>query len=298
MTDSPQTRATEPPDEKPTRASSPLKVSWLTRSRTRWDLLSPSTRKAVIAGGVVALCLAVFAIMAGRGDKPTTQAGGMADASEDGGGGEVAGGEIRSPSEAFAAAVKHWAKSGGDAIRLDDFQATDDHFLLLAQFERLRVIRVDGGQLTPVGARALATMPHLEQLHLRGIAVDDATLDEIAKSPRLWLLNIVDAKVSAEAVARLALMPKLRQLRLGVAGGGHEYADAVASVERLRTVHLIGIAVRNSGLKRLAEMPVLESLYLDDCAVTDEGWEWLFENKTHLHVHIDQKHHDRDPQKH
>jgi len=32
--------------------------------------------------------------------------------------------------------------------------------------------------------------------------------------------------------------------------------------------------------------------------VTDEGWDWLFQNKSHLHVHIDQKHHDRDPQKH
>jgi hypothetical protein len=252
----------------------------------------------VIAGAVGAVCLVGFLITVGRGDKSTPPAGGMADANGDEVGREGAGGEVRSPSEVFAAAVKHWAESGGDAIRLDEFEATDDHFLLLAQFERLRVIRVDGGQLTPAGARALATMPHLEQLHLRRIAVDDATLDEIAKSPRLWLLNIADAKVSTEAVARLAVMPKLRQLRLGIAGGGDEYADAVAKIDRLRTVHLIGIAVRNNGLKRLAEMPFLESLYLDDCAVTDQGWEWLFENKTHLHVHIDQKHHDRDPQKH
>jgi hypothetical protein len=266
--------------------------------RTRWGSLRPRGRKAAIAGAVGAVCLVGFAFMVGRGDKPTPPAGGMADANGDEVGGEGTGGEVRSPSEVFAAAVNHWAESGGDAIRLDDFEATDDHFLLLAQFERLRVIRVDGGQLTPAGARALATMPHLEQLHLRRIAVDDATLDEIAKSPRLWLLNIADAKVSTEAVARLAVMPKLRQLRLGIAGGGDDYADAVAKIDRLRTVHLIGIAVRNSGLKRLAEMPFLESLYLDDCAVTDGGWEWLFENKTHLHVHIDQKHHDRDPQKH
>jgi hypothetical protein len=45
-------------------------------------------------------------------------------------------------------------------------------------------------------------------------------------------------------------------------------------------------------------MPNLQSLYLDDSLVTETGWEWLFEEVPNLHVHVNQQHHDRDPQAH
>jgi len=204
----------------------------------------------------------------------------------------------RSHEEVFAAAIEHLVRSGGDTIRLDNFFATDEHIAVLASVERLRVVRIDGGKLTATAGERFAAMPHLEQLHLRNVELDDAVVETIAASRSLWLLNIAAAEISPAAVEQLAPMPQLRQLRLAVPGGDNRFAAAVATIGSLRSVHLIGIAVTDEGLKDLAALPQLQSLYLDDTEITDQGWVWLFENRPGLHVHIDQKHHDRDPQRH
>lgn len=208
---------------------------------------------------------------------------------------------VRSPAEleqVFAAAIEQLVRSGGDTVRLDRFDATDEHVAVLANIERLRVVRIDGGKLTVAAAEHFAAMPHLEQLHLRNVALDDAFIEALVASRSLWLLNVAAAEISPAAVERLAEMPQLRQLRLAVPGGDNGFAAAVAAIRTLRSVHLIGIAVTDAGLQELATLPQLQSLYLDDTEISDQGWVWLFENRPGLHVHIDQKHHDRDPQRH
>lgn len=200
--------------------------------------------------------------------------------------------------QVFSATIEHLVRSSGDTIRLDNFHATDEHVELLANMERLRVIRIDGGELTPVAAESLAAMPHLEQLHLRNIILDDAFIRALAASRTLWLINIAATDISPESVEQLAQMTQLRQLRLAFPGGSNGFASAVAKIRSLRSVHLIGMAITDEGLRELASLPALESLYLDDTEITEQGWVWLFENHPKLHVHIDQKHHDRDPQRH
>lgn len=203
------------------------------------------------------------------------------------------------PGDDLHATLAYLVKTAGDMVRLDNFHATDETIRTLADVERLRVIRIDGGRLSAEAGRSLAAMPHLEQLHLRRVQVDDGFVEALADSQTIWLINLTASpEVSHEAIARLAEMPRLRQLRLVIAGGGNRYARAVASMRRLRHLHLIGIAVNDEGLERLASLPHLESLYLDESAVSEQGWLWLFEHHPQLHVHIDQKHHDRDPQKH
>ena len=205
------------------------------------------------------------------------------------------------PAERFAAALAQVVNSGGDTLRLDDFPATDAHFQTLSELERLRVLRLSGGQCSAAAARSLANMPQLEQLHLRNVALDDAAIAAIAESRSLWLLNVSGAAVSPQAIERLADLPRLRQLRLGIkgaVGNGDAYAAAVAKIEGLQSLHLIGIGVTDQGLRALAKLPRLQSLYLDDTQISEDGWTWLFTNHSHLHVHIDQQHHDRDPQRH
>jgi hypothetical protein len=247
--------------------------------------VSPHSRRLLIGGASVLLIIAVAAWWWMRDDsfQPLRNAP-QEGASQD--------------QESFAAAIAYLIQSGGDTIRLDQDQITDTEIQTLSEVERLRVIRIDRGELTPIGGRSLASMPHLEQLHLRHVDIDDATLDAIAQSQSLWLLNLSSVKASSDAVERLATMPRLRQLRLVIAGGHNSYASAVAAIRRLRSVHLVGVRVTNEGLKSLASLPYLESLYLDDTIITDDGWMWLFENQPQLHVHVDQKHHDRDPQRH
>jgi hypothetical protein len=199
---------------------------------------------------------------------------------------------------AFHVAVAQTVQTSDDTIWLHDFLPTTEQLETLTCIERLRVLRIDNGSLTPQAGKVFASMPHLEQLHFRDVSLDDATLDEIAKSQTIWLVNIAGAKLSPEAIARLTAMPELSQLRLAMENGGNRYAESIAGIKKLRSLHLVGFGINNQSLKLLADLPNLESLYIDDSNVNEDGWKWLFENKTHLHVHVDQKHHDRDPQKH
>lgn len=198
----------------------------------------------------------------------------------------------------FQTMLNHLVSSGDDSIRLADFDSSAESVAALCSVERLRVIRLDGGQLDAAATAAFAQLPHLEQLHLRDVTLDDSGLNAFRPAAHLRVLNLAATDVSADAIRGLNDLPKLRQLRLQVRGGSSDYALAVARLTNLRAVHLIGIAVDNDTLKPIVDLPHLESLYIDDGQVTDAGWVWLFEQKPNLHVHIDQQHHDRDPQKH
>lgn len=198
----------------------------------------------------------------------------------------------------FQTALANLVQAGDDTLELYGFSPTSEQMETLACVERLKILRIEHGSLTPQAGEVLASMPQLEQLHFRGVSMDDTTLDTIAKSQTIWLLNIADTNVSPNAISRLADMPKLRQLRLAIKNGGNRYTQSFSNITKLRAIHLIGFGINNESLKLLANLPNLESLYIDDSNINDEGWQWLFENKPHLHVHIDQKHHDRDPHKH
>lgn len=256
--------------------ASPSRLAW------RWR-----TRRIVMVGGIGALLLLVLAVIIRFLTKNEVVAVDPVTLSSE-----------QSEQMPFQAALAHLVQSGDDTIRLFDFSPTSEQLETLASIEQLRILRIDHGRLTPQAGEFLASMPHLEQLHFRGVSLDDATLEAIAKSRTIWLLNISGAKLSHEAIARLSDMPKLRQLRLAIENGGNRYAEAVAKIKTLRALHLIGIGINNDGLKLVAGLPNLESIYIDDSSVDENGWIWLFENKTHLHIHIDQMHHDRDPQKH
>jgi hypothetical protein len=249
------------------------------RLRTRHRLI-------LAAVGILMILLAVWAVMSLTAKDDSTEVAATTLAPDE------------AERQAFQTALAQLVQSSDDAIRLYDFSPTIEQLETLACVERLKILRIDAGSLPPQAGEILASMPHLEQLHFRNVSLDDATLEAIAKSQTIWLLNISGAKLSPDAIGRLADMPKLRQLRLAMENGGNRYTQAIANIKKLRALHLIGFGVNNQGLKLLADLPNLESLYIDDSHINDEGWQWLFENRPHLHVHIDQKHHDRDPQKH
>lgn len=201
-------------------------------------------------------------------------------------------------AEPFAVALARVVAAGGETIRLEAGDVSDLQIVTLANVERLRVVRVRGGMLSGSAGRALASMPHLEQLHLRDVEMSDEAIAALAQSRSLWLLNLVGRGFTHGGIAQLVELSTLRQLRLGMEGGDDRVAEAVAKMPSLRSVHLIGCGTTDQGLRSLARLPRLQSLYLDDCQISDQAWTWLFEHRPHLHVHIDQGHHDRDPARH
>jgi hypothetical protein len=206
--------------------------------------------------------------------------------------------EALTDAQRFELLFAELSKSEETVARMDAITIDDAMLRRLVTLDRLTTLQVKIESISNETVALISRMPKLEQLHLRRAPINDEMLAQIATSPTIWLLNLPAAVITPAAIESLESMPMLRNLRLGIKEGTNRHARAVAKLRRLRTVHLIGIAVSDDGLQSLAALPQLESLYLDGSAVTEGGWTWLFQNHPQLHVHIDQKHHDLDPQKH
>ena len=202
------------------------------------------------------------------------------------------------PSVLFEQQCEEIKKESLHKLHVTEFEVDDAMMAGIGQLVSIETLILDKGAVTDASMSGIASLPNLQHLRLRLSPINDEGLRQLSQCKSLWYVNLPHATCSAKGVGELTEIPKLRQLRLGSTGLGNEVTREIASIKSLRGVHLIGIAVTDEGLKTLAAMPHLESLYLDDSAVTEAGWDWLFREHPHLHVHVNQDHHDRDPKAH
>ncbi len=189
------------------------------------------------------------------------------------------------------------------AITASKYEVTDEMTQLIADMDDetkalVDTVIFDQGKITDEGLKAICTLPNLQHLRLRLSPITDEGFKMLAGCKKLWFLNLPHCDCTIEGLEHLKDLPALRQLRLGPGRLDNEAPRAITKIGSLRGLHLIGVPVTNEGMKAIADMKSLESLYLDDSAVTEAGWDWLFENRPHLHVHVNQQHLDRDPQSH
>ncbi len=201
-------------------------------------------------------------------------------------------------SDQWQASIQAVLAGQSERIHSDLHVTTEQMRRLSAATPPVTELLLDGGVDLP-GALAIATLTGLEHLRIRQTPVDDSFCRLVAESlPALRILNVPQGRITADGIAWLSRLDALVQLRLGGEQLDDRAAQAIASLPRLQSLHLIGPSLSPRGLKALAAAPNLSSLYIDDCPLPDEAWEELFRKKPGLHVHIDQQHHDRDPQRH
>ena len=212
---------------------------------------------------------------------------------------------IKPLPQRFSEKLDEIADGGGKTLEVTEYPVDDDMFRGVERLVDLETVILDQGSVTDRSIAVVSQLSQLRHLRLRLSPITDVGFSQIASCESLWYLNVPHADCTIEGIHQLSKLPALRQLRLGSSqmrlGSsqmGNDVVSAIAKIESLRSVHLIGIPVNDEGLKDFAKMSHLQSLYLDDSEVTETGWEWLFENAGHLHVHVNQKHHDRDPDAH
>jgi len=162
----------------------------------------------------------------------------------------------------------------------------------------LRELILRGGVADDSRADRLAGLPGIERLVLRESPLSDAGFEVLGRCTTLRDLNVPQAACTPAGIRALRHLPHLRSLRLGgveLAGAGAEVGGAVADLVHLRSLHLIDVPLGDRGLAAITRMPSLWNLYLDGAGVSDEAWGRYFEMHPHVHVHVDQAHHDRDP---
>jgi hypothetical protein len=166
--------------------------------------------------------------------------------------------------------------------------------------DQLQELILDAGVVRDADLGALAPLRQLEHLRLRDSRLTDAGAAQLAAGElnQLRILNLPQAELTAAGIAHLSRLPRLSQLRLAGSQLDDRAVAALAALPELRSLHLIGPTLSDAALDSIAALPKLGSFYLDDCALSDAAWERLFIAKPSLHVHIDQFHHDRDPNRH
>jgi hypothetical protein len=170
----------------------------------------------------------------------------------------------------------------------------------LAGLPMLRVLQIDhsDNRLSPADAARLLALPELEHVRLRGVPVDDATVAGIPTTSKLRIVNLPNADLTDAGFAALQRLPQLEQLRLRsprVSGAG---LQALKTFPALLRLHLIDVPVTDAGLRVFHELPQLQSLYLDGASLSDAAYDALFVARPDLHLHLNQRHHDRDPHQH
>jgi hypothetical protein len=165
---------------------------------------------------------------------------------------------------------------------------------------KLSQLLIEAGGVDDEALQTIAQVRSLVHLRLRECPIGNAGLAKLveANMSELQILNIPQTQCTAEGIAQLASLPKLIQLRLGGQQIDDRAVAEIAKLPKLRSLHLIGPTLSDSALEKLSSSPLLSTFYLDDCPLSDAAWQQLFTAKPKLHVHIDQAHHDRDPNQH
>jgi Leucine-rich repeat (LRR) protein len=190
------------------------------------------------------------------------------------------------------AAVQH---GESDRIEITQTLIDDQRLAQLSHVPHLRELILDHTSITDAGLAPLLNLSELEHLRLRGARITDRGLREICRIPSLKRLNLPQADLTDAGLAELASLDQLELLRLGSPRVTNAGIEKIATLKSLRWLHLIDIPLTDPALQSIARLENLESLYLDGARISDDAYEEFFRLRPGIHLHVDQKHHDRDP---
>ena len=191
---------------------------------------------------------------------------------------------------------------------------TEAEWEALAALRGLAHLDLQEGVATDAHAARLAGLPRLERLVLRHSPLGDEGFRHLAACRALRILNVPQADCTCAGLEALAALPHLASLRLGsprlvaeadpgsppgaAAEAGRAVATALVGLRALRALHLIDVPLGDGGLDILSGHEGLRTLYLDGAGISDAAWDRFFARRGDVHVHVDQAHHDRDPNHH
>jgi len=208
-------------------------------------------------------------------------------------------GPPREPS--FDVQCSHVRSGLVDTIDIQDQPVSDQNLISTNGLKTLRVLLLDhnSSRVSAFGFNRLAGYcESLEHLRYRGRGVDDDALAEIAKLKSLRILNLPHAEFTDAGLVWLKELPQLEQLRFGSPRVTDAGMQTISELPSLKRLHLIDVPITDAGLAKLAGIQQLESLYIDGSRISDAAFDDLFHRRPALHVHLNQRHHDHDPNKH
>ncbi len=180
--------------------------------------------------------------------------------------------DLTAADVAALAAAPGWA--GLVELELSRCRLGDDGAELVARAAPPGLVRlvVDGNGIGPRGARALARLRGLRELHLSGNPLGDGGLAELAAGlPDLRILHLAEAQVGptgAAALAHAAFTPALVELDLGDNPLGERGGAALPALPGLCALTLAGTQIADAFVTLVAErVPALRALDVSRCGL-------------------------------
>lgn len=175
---------------------------------------------------------------------------------------------------------------------------SDDQFAQLANLSGLQQLICDQGGFDQSALSVLPNLPDLISIRVKGVSISDEAFQWLAQAPALQIINLPEAQVSAAGISSLANHPQIRLLRIHGRLIDDQACHQLQAIPSLNFIHLIGPQISAAGLQEIAKVQALQSLYIDYCSLPSDAWEDFFKARPDVHVHLDQWHHDLDPNQH
>lgn len=206
--------------------------------------------------------------------------------------------EIVHPEEStLREQIEAVARGKQDEIEIEATPISDEQLQGIAALTELRVLKLQKGVISDQALGALGNLSKLEQLVLRESPLTDVGAEILSGFPALRIVNLPQSHIGDEGIKSLSRIPNLELLRIGTDRDlTSEGLKHLCDAKKLRFVHLIGVELDDGALTPLSEIPSLESLYIDGSQFSDEAISALLRRRPGLHLHLDQRHHDTDPQ--
>jgi hypothetical protein len=117
----------------------------------------------------------------------------------------------------------------------------------------------------------------VEGVELRGPAINDDVMNELAGLRQLQSLTLEQTQVTDAGLAVLRSMPHLQDLSLTYSLATDRSIDELKQLPRLANLKLTGTQITDASVPELAEFPALQTVFLRWTQVTDAGAEKLRE---------------------
>jgi Leucine-rich repeat (LRR) protein len=141
----------------------------------------------------------------------------------------------------------------------------------LACLTNLRILNVAHNRLDRYAIARLSKLPCLEELHLDGIELSPAMIDELGKLKSVNALGLTKTSMDDNGLLQLARFPKLRRLNLAQT----KITDAgllnLAKLHDLESLNLWATAITDEGVRHLGALRNLKSLDLSSTQISNAG---------------------------
>ena len=126
------------------------------------------------------------------------------------------------------------------------------------------------------GLEALVKAPHLEELFLEPVALDERSLAAIAALKELKKLGLHSGGIVTDAaLAKLARVQQITELSLDGSGMNDDGLRQLANLHALEILSLPDSMITGAGMAALTKLKQLKNLYLSNSPFNDEGGEAL-----------------------